>query len=113
MLLRLADEVGGGSGTERKAGSIRVWWRVSLVFHERVILPDLAFLRFLPYTGGSNPRVSNMSQSRVATVRRRRGDNQPSGGTGGWGCHVFCRSQETHRRQHSGARFHHTVSETS
>lgn len=53
-----------------------------------------------------------LTQSYVATVWRCRGDNQPSGGTGGRGCHVFCRSQETNRRQHSGSRFHHTVSET-
>ncbi len=51
-----------------------------------------------------------LPQSKITTVWRCRGDNQPGGGAGGWGCHVFCRSQETDRRQHSGSRLHHAVS---
>ena len=37
------------------------------------------------------------------------GDNQPSGGAGGWSSHVFCRSQETHWWQHHRPCLHHQV----
>lgn len=57
--------------------------------------------------------VNSNSPVTVVTVWCCSGDNQPGGGAGGRGGHVFCWSQEADRRQHSGSRLHHTVSEAA
>lgn len=54
-----------------------------------------------------------LTHSYVFTVWCCSGDNQPGGGAGGRGGHVFCWSQEADWRQHSGSRLHHTVSEAA